>query len=194
MIKIELDDFIRCVRNQGDCSNGCLANLLKVEMDCDEFPCCEDCDEYLIKKAKELNLEDEMKNKKEFLEKQIKEKLEEDVKDIAKTIAMRKEKMKESMEMLREAIKNKTDKEIDDVNNPPHYKVHKHECIDEMVAVFGAGAVKKFCMCNAWKYRYRAGAKNGEEKEKDLAKADWYISKVIELNEEYDDEGRERWF
>ena len=80
------------------------------------------------------------------------------------------------------------------MNNPPHYKVHKHECIDEMVAVFGVEAVKKFCVCNAWKYRYRAGAKNGEEKEKDLAKADWYISKVIEMDEKYDNEERERWF
>ena len=66
----------------------------------------------------------------------------------------------------------------DNVNHPTHYKVHKHECIDEMVAVFGVEAVKAFCKCNAWKYRYRSVAKNGEE---DLKKADWYLEKLIEL-------------
>lgn len=71
--------------------------------------------------------------------------------------------------------------ENDNVDHPTHYKVHKHECIDEMVAVFGVEAVKHFCMCNAWKYRYRSSAKNGEE---DLAKADWYIEKLIELDKE----------
>ena len=71
--------------------------------------------------------------------------------------------------------------ENDNVDHPTHYKVHKNECIDEMVAVFGVEAVKHFCMCNAWKYRYRSSAKNGEE---DLAKADWYINKLIELDKE----------
>lgn len=70
--------------------------------------------------------------------------------------------------------------ENDNVDHPTHYKVHKHECIDEMVAVFGVEAVKHFCMCNAWKYRYRSVAKNGEE---DLKKADWYLEKLIELEE-----------
>lgn len=68
----------------------------------------------------------------------------------------------------------------DNVNHPTHYKVHKHECIDEMVAVFGVEAVKCFCKCNAWKYRYRSVAKNGEE---DLKKADWYLEKLMELED-----------
>ena len=74
-----------------------------------------------------------------------------------------------------------SDKTSDNVNHPSHYKLHKHECIDEMVAVFGVDAVKHFCACNAWKYRYRADAKNGEE---DLEKADWYIEKLMELEGE----------
>lgn len=52
------------------------------------------------------------------------------------------------------------------------------ECIDEMILIFGIEAVKNFCLCNAWKYRYRAADKNGVE---DLKKADWYINKYAEL-------------
>ena len=54
------------------------------------------------------------------------------------------------------------------------------ECIDEMILIFGVEAVKNFCLCNAWKYRYRAADKNGVE---DLKKADWYINKYVELKE-----------
>lgn len=47
-----------------------------------------------------------------------------------------------------------------------------------MLAMFGVEAVKHFCMCNAYKYRFRAAAKNGAE---DIQKAEWYESKLIEL-------------
>jgi len=46
--------------------------------------------------------------------------------------------------------------------------------------VFGKEAVQNFCLCNAWKYRYRAADKNGEE---DLKKSDWYLNKYKELKE-----------
>ena len=71
----------------------------------------------------------------------------------------------------------------DVVNNPKHYKLYNHECIDEMVLVFGIEDVKAFCRCNIWKYRYRASAKNGEE---DLRKAEWYMNKLEELNKQID--------
>lgn len=65
------------------------------------------------------------------------------------------------------------------VNHPSHYcREGAKECIDEMILVFGKEAVANFCLCNAWKYRYRAGAKNGEE---DLKKSDWYLKKFEEL-------------
>lgn len=67
----------------------------------------------------------------------------------------------------------------DAVNHPEHYKRYKHECIDEMIALFGVDAVKAFCRCNAYKYRYRAGAK-GDAAE-DLKKAEWYMDKLMEL-------------
>lgn len=66
---------------------------------------------------------------------------------------------------------------IETVNHPAHYQ-GKHECIDEMISLFGVEAVKGFCKCNVYKYRYRASRKNGAE---DIAKADWYMQKLIEL-------------
>ena len=50
-----------------------------------------------------------------------------------------------------------------------------------MIDEFGIKAVIDFCMCNAYKYRWRAGLKEGNSKEQDLAKAQWYIKKAEEL-------------
>lgn len=47
-----------------------------------------------------------------------------------------------------------------------------------MIAVFGMSVVANFCLCNVWKYRYRALNKNGKE---DMAKSDWYMCKYMEL-------------
>lgn len=67
----------------------------------------------------------------------------------------------------------------DNVNHPSHYnRENSIECIDEMIAVFGKEAVKNFCLCNVWKYRYRAGDKNGQE---DVKKSDWYMNKYMEI-------------
>lgn len=68
---------------------------------------------------------------------------------------------------------------MDNINHPKHYVNRKHECIDEMEAMFGLQDTIAFCKLNAWKYRYRAGSK--ENYEEDMAKADWYINKAIEL-------------
>lgn len=65
----------------------------------------------------------------------------------------------------------------DNVDHPKHYQ-GKNECIDVMVAMFGVEAVKSFCRCNAYKYRFRADKKNGDE---DIRKAEWYETKLIEL-------------
>ena len=56
------------------------------------------------------------------------------------------------------------------VNHPAHYS-GKHECIEIMRVMFGDEAVKAFCRCNSFKYRFRAARKNGDE---DIAKAEWY--------------------
>lgn len=68
----------------------------------------------------------------------------------------------------------------DNVNHPFHYQ-GKYECIDEMIALFGVDAVRCFCMCNVYKYRFRADRKNGSE---DIKKAEWYMEKLMELNQE----------
>ena len=67
------------------------------------------------------------------------------------------------------------------VDHPNHYNQEgAMECIDEMILIFGVEATKHFCLLNAWKYRYRANAKNGDE---DRDKANWYIQKYKELTE-----------
>ena len=67
------------------------------------------------------------------------------------------------------------------VDHPFHYnRPDAMECIDEMILVFGPAVVMHFCLCNAWKYRYRAADKNGIE---DISKSDWYLAKYKELKE-----------
>lgn len=73
-----------------------------------------------------------------------------------------------------------TELPIDMVNHPPHYTNGGMEAIDEMLIVFGRKAVMDFCICNVWKYRKRALHKNKQE---DLDKADWYMSKYKELED-----------
>jgi hypothetical protein len=68
----------------------------------------------------------------------------------------------------------------DPVNHPTHYETGKFECIEVMEDVFGADAVKDFCICNAFKYLWRHKHKNGLE---DLKKAAWYLNKVIGLED-----------
>ncbi len=69
----------------------------------------------------------------------------------------------------------------DIVNHPNHYTNGGMECIDEMILVFGKEVVRCFCLCNAWKYRYRALYKNQEE---DMQKSHWYMKKFKELLED----------
>ena len=69
----------------------------------------------------------------------------------------------------------------EEVNHPDRYASGKFECIDVMLDVFGADAVKHFCILNAFKYLWRAEKKNGVE---DIKKAVWYLNKYIELGGE----------
>ena len=64
------------------------------------------------------------------------------------------------------------------VNHPNHYQ-GKHECIEVMRHMFGDSAVRAFCKCNAFKYRFRAAMKNGDE---DIKKAEWYEDYLINMN------------
>lgn len=66
------------------------------------------------------------------------------------------------------------------VNHPAHYS-GKHECIEVMRVMFGDEAVKAFCRCNSFKYRFRADRKNGDE---DIKKAEWYEDYLFRMEKE----------
>ena len=89
-------------------------------------------------------------------------------------------KMKESGIVTKAGVPECLKEEFDPVNRPEHYTSGKYECIDVMEDNFGTDAVENFCMCNAFKYIFRAQRKNGVE---DLKKAIWYLNKIIEIEE-----------
>lgn len=70
----------------------------------------------------------------------------------------------------------------DAVQHPSHYQ-GPHECIDLMQALFGKEDVMAFCRCNSFKYRFRAGKKEGAAYEQDIAKAQFYEDLLIEMRQ-----------
>ena len=58
------------------------------------------------------------------------------------------------------------------MDGPAHY--HGTECIEKMRKLYGDDAVRWFCICNAYKYRFRNGSKPGVTAEQDEEKARWY--------------------
>lgn len=58
------------------------------------------------------------------------------------------------------------------VDGPAHY--NGTECIENMRKLYGDDAVRWFCICNAYKYRFRDGSKPGVTAEQDEEKARWY--------------------
>lgn len=78
------------------------------------------------------------------------------------------------------------DNEEDVVNSPKHYTQNgDNECIDVMRWLFGDEAVMAFCRCNIFKYRFRAGLKNGET---DINKAVWYENYLHKMLQEHSNE------
>ena len=66
------------------------------------------------------------------------------------------------------------------VNHPDHYNDYDVEVIEMMERVFGHEAVVNFCRLNAFKYRMRAGHKDGNSLEQDLKKERWYLNYIRE--------------
>lgn len=63
------------------------------------------------------------------------------------------------------------------VIHPDHYNVSgRKECWDEMKELFGDAAVAIFDCLSAYKYRYRAGEKDGNPEEQDKAKIENYMA------------------
>lgn len=65
------------------------------------------------------------------------------------------------------------------VNGPAHY--NGTECIENMRKLFGDEAVRWFCICNAYKYRFRDGSKPGVAAEQDEEKARWYEGYAVKM-------------
>ena len=69
----------------------------------------------------------------------------------------------------------------DNVNHPVHYTHGKFECIDVLDDITKElKGIEAICTANAVKYLWRWKHKNGLE---DLKKAQWYINKLIEVNQ-----------
>lgn len=64
------------------------------------------------------------------------------------------------------------------VNHPDHYNDYDVEVIEMMERIFGHEAVINFCRLNAFKYRMRAGHKDGNSLEQDLKKERWYLDYI----------------
>jgi hypothetical protein len=62
------------------------------------------------------------------------------------------------------------------VNHPSHYKrAGRKECIEEIEEIFGVVNACKWAIINAYKYLYRAGSKDGNSFNQDMAKAEWFL-------------------
>lgn len=68
------------------------------------------------------------------------------------------------------------------VDGPAHY--HGTECIENMRKLFGDEAVRWFCICNAYKYRFRYGSKPGVTADQDEKKARWYEDYAVKMMNE----------
>lgn len=83
------------------------------------------------------------------------------------------------------------EKEVDMVNEPPHYKTDKgFECIDVIEVSLGKQGCIDFCLGNALKYLFRCKKKHANSIE-DLKKAKWYIDEAnrrLDLLEKYGDD------
>ena len=68
------------------------------------------------------------------------------------------------------------------VNHPAHYNIPgRKECIEEMIDKWSAELTAIWCEMTAYKYEYRAGLKDCNSKEQDMAKRDWYLRKASEI-------------
>lgn len=68
------------------------------------------------------------------------------------------------------------------VIHPDHYnKSGRKECWDEMREIFGDEAVCIFDVLSAYKYHYRAGEKDNNPTEQDIAKIDNYLHHCADL-------------
>ena len=65
--------------------------------------------------------------------------------------------------------------------NPSHYTDGPVEVWEMMVDIWGLDKFITYCQINAFKYRMRAGKKEGNSVEQDIKKALWYEGKIKEI-------------
>ena len=76
-----------------------------------------------------------------------------------------------------EPAPNEKTKNVDLVNQPPHYKVGGIETIDYLKAKLSPEAFRGFLQGNALKYLSRAGHKDNPLQ--DFEKSQWYTNRLI---------------
>jgi len=70
--------------------------------------------------------------------------------------------------------------DVDMVNSPPHYNHAGIECIEAIEAALTPEEFRGYCKGNNIKYTWRENYKNKDE---DLAKANWYLSRLLKKKE-----------
>ena len=65
----------------------------------------------------------------------------------------------------------------DNVNNPPHYKQGKVECIEAIQSALTEEEFRGYCKGNAMKYIWRERHKGGKES---IEKAMWYLDYMMQ--------------
>ena len=101
------------------------------------------------------------------------------------------ERLEMMADQYRGFMPDNKEKEVDMVNEPPHYMTDKgFECIDVIEVSLGKQGCIDFCLGNALKYLFRCKKKHKNSIE-DLKKAKWYIDEAnrrLDLLEKYGDD------
>jgi len=74
-----------------------------------------------------------------------------------------------------------TNPKKDNVNHPSHYKFFKKECIDVIKDCLTKEEFEGYVKGNILKYRFRAGLKDLDKRDEDLAKSNWYQDYFFEF-------------
>lgn len=85
-------------------------------------------------------------------------------------------------EILSDTKQSDKEQQYESVNGPAHY--NGTECIENMRKLYGDEAVRWFCICSAYKYRFRKGNKPGAPAEMDEGKAHWFEDYVAKMMSE----------
>lgn len=108
------------------------------------------------------------------------------VKEACETVAS---KQIENEQCEPEVIDGPQEKKYEMVNHPAHYNNYDKEVIDIIERVWGTYLAAMWCEITAFKYRMRMGTKPTSSISEDLEKETWYLKKMRELKEKYN-EGR----